>query len=92
MKRTELRTGDIVVCDYSWLGRPIVHYVVMGEIMVSFNGDVNGGERPQGWYPVDGNDLPSDVVSVYRPKHITNTFNGDFNNKSIYECIYNKGE
>jgi hypothetical protein len=92
MKRTELKNCDIVVCDYRMLGRPVVYYVVMGEVMVSFKGDVNCGKRPQGWYQVNEDELPMDCVKVYRPKHITNTFNGDFENTDIYECIYSKGE
>ena len=90
MKKSELRNCDIVVCDYSWLGRPTVYYVVIGDVMVSFNGDVNCGDRPMGWYEVNDDELPMDCVKVYRPKHITNTFNGDFENEDIYECIYEK--
>ena len=97
MKRNELRVGDIVVCDYSWLGRPTVYYVVLGEttignIMVSFDGDVNCGDRPSGWYPINDNNLPSECIRVYRPTWIGNTFNGDFDNEEHYECLYRKDD
>lgn len=95
MKRTDLKNCDIVVCDYSWFGRPTVYYVVIGEYMISFDGDVNCGERPMGWYYThetgsNDNELPMECVKVYRPKHITHTFNGDFDNEEYYECIYEK--
>lgn len=92
MKRTDLRNCDIVVCDYTWMGRPVVYYVVIGEIMVSFNGDVNCGDRPQGFYFINDDELPMECVKVYRPKHFTNTFNADFENEDVYECIYSNEE
>ena len=60
-------------------GRPTVYYVVIGEYMISFDGDVNCGERPMGWYYThetgsNDNELPMECVKVYRPKHITHTF------------------
>jgi hypothetical protein len=84
-----LRDCDIVVCDSSWLGRGVVYYVVIGDKMVSFDGDVNMGSRPRGYQCV-GSELPMDCVRVYRPKHISNTFNGDFENPDLYDCIYSK--
>ena len=84
-----LRDCDIVVCDYTGIGRPVVKYVVIGDKMISFSGDVNMGSRPRGWMEV-GTELPMDCVRVYRPKHISNTFNGDFENSDLYECIYFK--
>lgn len=92
MKRTDLRNGDILVVDYRPIGRPVVYYVVMGDVAVSFKGDVNCGSRPMGWYDkMDKDiDLPDETIAVYRPKHITNTFNGDFDNEGIYECLWRK--
>jgi hypothetical protein len=90
MKRNELQVGDIVICDYSWLGRPMVYYVVLGQVMVSFKGDVNCGNRPAGWCEINDDQLPFETVKVYRPKWFGDTFNGDFENESLYECIYSK--
>lgn len=84
-----LKDCDIVVCDSSWLGRGVVYYVVIGDKMVSFDGDVNMGSRPRGWMEV-GTELPMDCVRVYRPKHISNTFNGNFGDDRLYDCIYSK--
>ena len=87
----ELRDCDIVVCDNSWIGRPTVYYVVIGDKMVSFKGDVNNGPCPKGWMELNSKrELPIDCVRVYRPKHICNTFNGNFEDTNIYECIYQK--
>ena len=38
-----LQDCDIVICDYSIFGRGVIHYVVIGDKMISFDGDVNGG-------------------------------------------------
>ena len=84
-----LRDCDIVVCDYTGIGRPVVKYVVIGDKMISFDGDVNMGSRPRGWMEV-GTELPMDCVRVYRPKHISNTFNGNLDDNRIYDCIYFK--
>ncbi len=84
-----LRDCDIVVCDYSSYGRPIVYYVVIGDKMISFDGDVNCGSRPRGYHTVES-ELPMDCVRVYRPKHISNTFNGNFGDDRLYDCIYSK--
>lgn len=91
MKFTELKDGDILEADYGWLGRPAVYYVVVGNVAVSFKGDVNGGDRPMGWYQKEGG-LPMETTAVYRAKHVTNTFNGDFDNEEIYDCLWRKGE
>ena len=85
----ELRDCDIVVCDYRWWGRGVVHYVVIGDKMVSFKGDVNSGPRPKGWIEV-GPELPPDCVGVYRPKHFTNTFHGNLEDERVYDCLYSK--
>ena len=85
----KLQDCDIVICDSSWLGRGVVKYVVIGDKMISFDGDVNMGSRPRGYQCV-GSELPMDCVRVYRPKHICNTFNGTFGDESIYDCIYSK--
>ena len=87
----ELKDCDIVICDNRWMGRGVVYYVVIGDKMVSFNGDVNNGPCPKGWLEV-GPELPMDCVRVYRPKHITNTFNGTFGDERLYECLYKKEE
>ena len=84
-----LRDCDIVICDSSWLGRGVVKYVVIGDKMISFDGDVNMGSRPRGYQCV-GSELPMDCVRVYRPKHISNTFNGTFGDERLYDCIYSK--
>lgn len=84
-----LRDCDIVICDYSWLGRGIVRYVVIGDKMISFDGDVNMGSRPRGYHTVRS-ELPMECVKVYRPTHVTHTFNGNFEDEKFYECIYSK--
>ena len=100
MKNSDLKTGDIIVVDHSWCPtgvidstRPIVSYVVMEnyngcKVAVAFNGDCNCGSRPMGWYNLESPDLPLDTIGVFRAKHLTHTFNGDYNNSDIYECIY----
>jgi hypothetical protein len=87
----KLKDCDIVICDFSWQGRGVVYYVVIGDKMVSFNGDVNNGPCPKGWMEVE-TELPMDCVRVYRPKHISDTFNGTFGDERLYECIYKKEE
>lgn len=86
----ELKDRDILICDYGWIGRPVVCYVVIGNVAVSFKGDVNCGSRPQGWYQVNDDELPMECVAIYRAKWCTDTFNGDFENEEIYDCIYRK--
>jgi hypothetical protein len=73
------------------LGRGVVYYVVIGDKMVSFDGDVNMGSRPRGWMEVS-TELPMDCVRVYRPKHISNTFNGSYGDERLYDCIYSKDQ
>ncbi len=85
----KLQDCDIVICDNSQIGRPTVYYVVIGDKMVSFDGDVNMGSRPRGYQCV-GSELPMGCVRVYRPKHISNTFNGSYGDERIYDCIYSK--
>ena len=84
-----LQDCDIVVCDYSLCGRGVVYYVVIGDKMISFDGDVNGGSRPRGYNTVEP-ELPAACVRVYRPKHVTDTFNGSYEDERFYECIYSK--
>ena len=84
-----LQDCDIVVCDYSLFGRGVIHYVVIGDKMISFDGDVNMGSRPRGYNTVE-EELPAACVRVYRPKHVTDTFNGSYEDERIYECIYAK--
>ena len=36
-----LQDCDIVICDYSIFGRGVIHYVVIGDKMISFDGDVS---------------------------------------------------
>ena len=86
-----LQDCDIVICDYSIFGRGVIHYVVIGDKMISFNGDVNMGSRPRGYNTVEA-ELPATCVKVYRPKHVTDTFNGSFEDERIYECIYSKDQ
>ena len=86
-----LKVCDIVICDSSWIGRGVVYYVVIGDKMVSFDGDVNMGSRPRGWMEVS-TELPMDCVRVYRPKHISNTFNGSYGDERLYDCIYSKDQ
>lgn len=92
MKRNELKRGDILVVDHSdvlgW--RPTCYYVVMGDIAVCFKGDVNFGNRPMGWLDRidEDDDLPMGAIAVYRPTHITYTFNGDFENPKYYTCVW----
>lgn len=87
----KLQDCDIVVCDNSQIGRPTVYYVVIGDKMVSFKGDVNNGPNPRGWMEFNSQrELPYECVRVYRPKHISNTFNGTFGDERIYDCIYSK--
>lgn len=94
MKRKDLINGDILVVDYRDIGRPVVYYVVMGNVAVSFKGDVNCGKKPSGWYDeMDKDiDLPYHTIAVYRAKWVADTFNGDFDNKEIYECLWRKGD
>ena len=88
---TILQDCDIVVCDYSILGRGVVYYVVIGDKMVSFDGDVNGGSRPRGYNTVE-EELPAACVRVYRPKYVTDTFNGSYEDKRFYKCIYSRDQ
>jgi hypothetical protein len=94
MKLGELKNFDIVVVETRWLGRPTVYYVVIGDKMVSCKGDVNGtgDSRPAGWYDRTNleDDLPYGTIKVYRPKWFGDTFNGDFENESLYDCIYSR--
>lgn len=73
MKREDLQIGDIVVVETSWFDRPTVHYVVTEvnntRYLVSFYGDVNCGDRPAGFYDLDGGDLPHGTILVARPTH-----------------------
>lgn len=84
-----LKDCDIVICDYTSCGRSVVYYVVIGDKMISFDGDVNMGSRPCGYRTVES-ELPTECVRVYRPKHITDTFNGSFGDERFYECIYSR--
>ena len=88
MKTSELRTGDILRVDYSDFGRPVVYYVVMNGIAVSFRGDVNCGNRPSGWLDLKTIDICEYCDAVYRAKHCGDIFNGDFDNERIYDCIW----
>ena len=82
-----LKDCDIVICDYTFCGRPVVYYVVIGDKMISFSGDVNMGSSPRGYHTIES-ELPMECVRVYRPKHVTDTFNGNFGDERFYECIY----
>ena len=86
-----LQDCDIVICDYSIFGRGVIHYVVIGDKMISFNGDVNMGSRPRGYNTVEAK-LPATCVRVYRPKHVTDTFNGSYDDERFYECIYSRDQ
>lgn len=84
-----LQDCDIVICDYSIFGRGVIYYVVIGDKMISFDGDVNMGSRPRGYNTVEA-ELPAACVRVYRPKHVADTFNGSYGDERLYDCIYAK--
>ena len=80
-----LKDCDIVICNSNRPGRCVIYYVVICDNMVSFgDGRQYGGSRKV------GSELPTDCVRVYRPKHISNTFNGSFVDEKLYDCLYAK--
>lgn len=101
MTRKDLLAGDILVADYSYIPtgvagqeRGLVYYIVLvlnngNKIAAAFQGDANCGNRPSGWYDLnDDYEIPYDVVAIYRPKTYYGVFNGDFDNKDLYEKLY----
>lgn len=102
MKLSELHLGDIIVIDYSWFGRPTIHYVVTevkGErLLCAFHGDINHGDRPRGWLEINDSNIPDGTILVARPNHPYVAFSREYFKKDIcdkeppFEILYVKDE
>ncbi|MDV3429121.1 MAG: hypothetical protein LIR50_19185 [Bacillota bacterium] len=96
MKVNELRVGDIVVVNNSYMGRPTCHYIVIevnGEkYLSSFYGDVNCGPYACGWYEYNDNELPFGTILVARPKFQYGVFSRQYDNKEWFEILYKNEE